>query len=325
MKREKMSIEDKILLILEQGGILIGGNQNRSGQNPLYVPNSQVDLDKVMQDKPIEMVICPHPDDAEIGVGAYVAKHAHETAFVFVYITNGINSLVRKPASKLIAQEIFGKAPEEITDEELVPKRKEQSQNAIDFLGIAAGVFLGYSSLKKPHYQEREQIIGAISDMVSELRPQRIFVPQPFCQHPSHLLSTYVAVRAVNTKNDFSGEMLGYYVWGPVPYRECCREEFMIQHYVDQMKTAVRLHKTEAVVDYGTAMECMMRADAIVSKNKPDNPNQRYLQRFMKLDYLRGETPCQIKYAIQRCAHAENSRRDNNHLETDFDAQFKIM
>ncbi|MBI2577041.1 PIG-L family deacetylase [Candidatus Woesearchaeota archaeon] len=307
-----MSIENTIRCILREKVLPSHKEKQLTERGMIYVAQG-VNLDEALGgNKPKEIVFCPHQDDAEIGIGPYLAKYYHAKGFLFVYHTNGVGGLIRDAASRERALQLFGKEPNEIVPEELVQRRREQAEKAMEFFQVPAGIFLGYDSIKKGHAREREASIETVALLLNAIKPEKIFIPQPFDQHLTHRIATYICGCAA-ARASWDGEILGYSVWGPVPYDVPTQDEFFEEGYVDMMRAAIHLHKTEMVKNYGEAKACMMRMDAIATVNKPDALSERYLMRNMKLGHLKGMTRQGVRDSIASCIH--DKKMANEFLE----------
>jgi LmbE family N-acetylglucosaminyl deacetylase len=217
----------------------------------------------------------------------------------------------------LLAHKLFHKKPGDICTDEIRQKRFEQALDAMKAIGASAGIFFGYDSIKEPENSgRRENSISAASGIISLLKPQRIFVPQPCDQHLTHLLSTYIFASAA-TAAKTSAELLGYPVWAPAPYDEPTLKEFVMQEHVDAMRKAVRTHLTETVKDYAGAVEAMLRYDAIMCSNTPDAPENRYCLRLMRLNHLIGRSRGGIVRIIG--SYVQDEKR-----KAEFDSQFDV-
>ena len=134
------------------------------------------------------LVFTPHPDDAEIGCGATIAKWtAQGTDVVLCVVTNGAAGS-NDPA----------------TDRnELIATREREQREAAALLGIGEVVFLGYEDgyVEDSHELRR--------DMIREIRrhrpevvigpdPSLFYAPEGYVNHPDHRRVGEAFAAAVN-------------------------------------------------------------------------------------------------------------------------------
>jgi len=134
------------------------------------------------------LVFTPHPDDAEIGCGATIAKWiAQGTEVVLVVVTNGA----------------AGSNDPEMDRTVLIETREAEQRAAAGLLGIAEVVFLGYEDgyVEDSHELRR--------DMIREIRRQRpdvvvgpdpslFYAPEGYVNHPDHRRTGEAFLAAIN-------------------------------------------------------------------------------------------------------------------------------
>ena len=118
------------------------------------------------------MVIFAHPDDAEIGSGGVVAKWiAAGCEVTYVLCTNGDS----------------GTADRSLTSEQLAAKRAAEQRAAVDFMGVAHVVMLGYPD---GELEDTRPFLGDVVRAIRTHRPHTVFVHDPYrirgFQHRDH-------------------------------------------------------------------------------------------------------------------------------------------
>ena len=133
------------------------------------------------------MVVVAHPDDAEFGCSASVARWVREgIEFVYVLCTDG---------SK-------GTSDRNITSEQLVEIRKQEQISAGKVLGLKDVVFLGYpDGYLHPTLDLRRDIAREIRrfrpDILITTSPTRTLTGTGYLGHPDHFAAGEAALSAV--------------------------------------------------------------------------------------------------------------------------------
>lgn len=133
------------------------------------------------------LVVISHPDDAEFGAGATIAKLAAGGARVdYVVTTDGAK----------------GSEDPDVTPEELSATRSAEQRAAADLLGVTEIVHLGYpDGYLVPSLELRRDITRQIRrfrpDLVITQNPQRRLDHNPFIGHPDHLATGEATLAAV--------------------------------------------------------------------------------------------------------------------------------
>jgi LmbE family N-acetylglucosaminyl deacetylase len=118
------------------------------------------------------MVIFAHPDDAEIGSGAVIAKWiAAGCEVTYVLCTNGG----------------AGTADRSLTPEQLAAKRADEQRAAAEFMGVKHVVMLGYPDGK---LAATDEFLGDVVRAIRTYRPHTVFAHDPYrikgFQHRDH-------------------------------------------------------------------------------------------------------------------------------------------
>jgi LmbE family N-acetylglucosaminyl deacetylase len=133
------------------------------------------------------LVVISHPDDAEFGAGATIAKLAASGARIdYVVTTDGAK----------------GSEDPDVTPEELSATRSAEQRAAADLLGVSEIVHFGYpDGYLEPSLDLRRDITRQIRrfrpDLVITQNPQRRLDHNPFIGHPDHLATGEATLAAV--------------------------------------------------------------------------------------------------------------------------------
>ena len=141
-------------------------------------------LPTVVEDVPPRaMVVSAHPDDAEIGAGATIAKWAAQGCeIVYVVCTTGSG----------------GSNNPQMTAECLVPLRAEEQQESARALGVSEVTMLGYPD---GELEDTREFRGEIVRAIRKHRPHTVLTHDPHrtagFQHRDHRIAGIVTMDAV--------------------------------------------------------------------------------------------------------------------------------
>ena len=160
------------------------------------------------------MLVIPHPDDAEGGVGGTVAKWVAEgTEVVFVLCTNGDK----------------GTSDPEMTTEKLGAIREKEQAAAAECLGVKEVIYLRYGD---GELDDTAKFRGELVRAIRKHRPDVVFCTDPFRQtfylHRDHRISGQVTLDAV------------------FPYAR----DFL--HYHEHIQEGLETHKVGDILMWGT-------------------------------------------------------------------------
>ena len=160
------------------------------------------------------MLVIPHPDDAEGGVGGTVAKWVAEgTEVVFVLCTNGDK----------------GTSDPEMTTKKLAAIREAEQAAAADSLGVKEVIYLRYGD---GELNDTAKFRGELVRAIRKHKPDVVFCTDPFRQtfylHRDHRVSGQVTLDAV------------------FPYAR----DFL--HYNEHIQEGLETHKVGDVLMWGT-------------------------------------------------------------------------
>lgn len=160
------------------------------------------------------MVIIPHPDDGEGGVGGTAAKWIGEgTEFVFVLCTNGDK----------------GTGDPAMTMDKLAAIREQEQDQAAAALGVKEVIYLRYGD---GELEDTRKFRGELVKAIRAHKPDVVFCTDPFRQtfylHRDHRISGQVTLDAV------------------FPYAR----DFL--HYNEHIQAGLETHKVGDVLMWGT-------------------------------------------------------------------------
>lgn len=118
------------------------------------------------------LVLAPHTDDGELGLGGTIA------------------SLIEKGITVYYA--VFCNASESLPEDTL----KKELDKATTSLGIT-GVFL-YDFVVRRFHKRRQEILEILVDLRKTLQPDLVFAPSSFDVHQDHAIICNEAIRAFN-------------------------------------------------------------------------------------------------------------------------------
>ncbi len=162
--------------------------RGRAGQSAsMNGPMSALERHELIAPLERVLVVISHPDDAEFGAGATIAKLVADGARVdYVVTTDG------------------GRGTEDpnVTPEELSTTRMAEQRAAADLLGVSDIVHLGYADgYLEPTLDLRRDVTRQIRrfrpDLVITQNPQRRLDHNPFVGHPDHLATGEATLAAV--------------------------------------------------------------------------------------------------------------------------------
>lgn len=134
------------------------------------------------------LVFTPHPDDAELGCGATIAKWTSEgTEVVLVVVTNGA----------------AGSNDPDMDRTVLIETRETEQRAAAALLGIGEVVFLGYEDgFVEDSHELRRDMVREIRrhqpDVVVGPDPSLFYAPEGYVNHPDHRRTGEAFLAAVN-------------------------------------------------------------------------------------------------------------------------------
>lgn len=174
------------------------------------------------------LVVSPHPDDLEIGMGGTVAKLIEGGAKVISLIaTDGSGSTTIKERS----------------GEEMADMRLEEAREAVSILGIQTLIRLPLADVKTD--SNKEHFKNDFKDAVLRFTPQEVYIPHPeIDKHPTHKLVAQLVVDELNAvSQDFKPDKVWCYeVWTPFSSYDRIED---ISGYIDMKVMAIEVHESQ--------------------------------------------------------------------------------
>jgi N-acetylglucosamine malate deacetylase 1 len=212
------------------------------------------------------LVVSPHPDDLEIGMGGSVAQAVDQGGRVIsVVLTDGR----RSPRSF------------ECSDDEMAEIRKREAEAAGMVLGLESIFFLGLSDLRSD--DNRQSARAQLVELLERYNPGELYVPHPeLDRHESHRLGSRLCLDALEqlTATVPGPAVWAYEVWGLFPRWDRVED---ISGVVERKAAAINCHSSQvADVAYTEGVLGLNRWRAVFTD--PHNiPSHRYVEAFIRL------------------------------------------
>jgi N-acetylglucosamine malate deacetylase 1 len=229
------------------------------------------------------LVVAPHPDDDVIGAGGMMALLARSGRAVFsLYVTDGRNCPAVPAARK----------------KEVVRVRQCEALAALKIVKACGAVFLNYASEELKGTKRREGV-KAIRDVLLFFRPESVYVPAPFEEHPTHRAVLNLTLSAMRGIRGFAPRLYGYSVWGGVCGARGV-QSFDISSVVNLKKKAIRMHRSQiAGKAYDEGILGRNRYEAVFAETH--GPERcRYAESFLDMQRLVTSKKLSIKHFIQQ-------------------------
>ena len=198
------------------------------------------------------LVISPHPDDLEIGMGGTVAKFTESGAnVVSIVVTDG-----RRSTS------LYG-----LSEDEMVELRASEVRNATAVLGIGYLILLGLTDLRSA--ENGISFVTALKEAVKRFSPSEIYMPHPeIDKHPTHRAVSSAALEALRGMDrGLLPEGLRiwcYEVWTPLPSYDRI-EDISLQMHVKE--AAINAHQSQIEYkNYSEGMKGLNRYRAVFNQ-----------------------------------------------------------
>ncbi len=176
------------------------------------------------------LVISPHPDDLEIGMGGTVAK----------FTESGVNVVSMVVTDGRRSTSLYG-----LSEDEMAELRGYEVRNATAILGIGYLILLGLGDVRSGENQS--SFASALEDAMERFSPREIYMPHPeIDKHPTHRAVSSIALdtlREMDTALLPEGlKVWCYEVWTPFPSYDRI-EDISLQMHVKQ--AAIDAHKSQ--------------------------------------------------------------------------------
>ncbi|MBT9170813.1 MAG: putative N-acetyl-alpha-D-glucosaminyl L-malate deacetylase 2 [Actinobacteria bacterium] len=121
-----------------------------------------------MEDGDKFLIIQPHPDDAELFAGGFVAlMRERKKEVVYVTVTDGA----------------MGTWDPELKPEDLIRIRRREAEEAASVLGVSRLIFLGYPDADSLSHKELRKVFIRL---IREERPDGLLLPDPWLPYEAH-------------------------------------------------------------------------------------------------------------------------------------------
>ena len=180
------------------------------------------------------LIISPHPDDLEIGMGGTVCLLLEKGMDVIsVVVTDG-----RKSAN-----------PRGITREELIRTREREVRESSRALGVELSL-LGFADMESD--ANKHEFSSRMLEIITKLCPNEIYIPHPeIDKHKTHRTVSRLTLDCLSAATDadaFECECWFYEVWTPFPSYDRIED---ITPFADRKRQVIEAHRSQtAYKDY---------------------------------------------------------------------------
>ena len=180
------------------------------------------------------LIISPHPDDLEIGMGGTACLLLEKGMDVIsVVVTDG-----RRSAN-----------PRGIMREELIRMREREVRESSRALGVGLSL-LGFADMESE--ANKREFSSRMEEIITKLCPNEIYIPHPeIDKHKTHRTVsrlTLGCLSAATNAGAFECECWFYEVWTPFPSYDRIED---ITSFADRKRQAIEAHRSQtAYKDY---------------------------------------------------------------------------
>jgi len=174
------------------------------------------------------LIVSPHPDDLEIGMGGTACLLLEKGVDVFsVIVTDG-----RRSANPL-----------GISQEELAQTREREVRTSSEILGVEISL-LGFSDMESD--SNKREFSSRMAEIITNLRPGEIYLPHPeIDKHRTHRTVSRLTLDCLDAalgKSPFECECWFYEVWTPFPSYDRIED---ITSFADRKRQAIEAHMSQ--------------------------------------------------------------------------------
>jgi len=191
------------------------------------------------------LVISPHPDDLEIGMGGTVAKLIEQGDTVISLIaTDGSGST----------------SVNELAGEELAELRRQEAREAVSVLGVQTLIPLTIENVKTD--ENKQHFKNDLKETVLRFKPNEVYIPHPeIDKHPTHKIVSELVLdelRELNKNKEYKAEKIWCYeVWTPFSSYDRIED---VSAFIDLKVMAIEAHRSQ--------LEYKNYAEGILGLNK---------------------------------------------------------
>ncbi|MCY3625837.1 MAG: PIG-L family deacetylase [Candidatus Dadabacteria bacterium] len=174
------------------------------------------------------LIVSPHPDDLEIGMGGTACLLLEKgVEVVSVIVTDG-----RRSANPL-----------GISQEELVQTRELEVRTSSEILGVEVSL-LGFSDMESD--SNKREFSSRMAKIITNLRPGEIYLPHPeIDKHRTHRTVSRLTLGCLDAalgESPFECECWFYEVWTPFPSYDRIED---ITSFADRKRQAIEAHMSQ--------------------------------------------------------------------------------
>ena len=208
------------------------------------------------------LILCAHPDDEILGVGATIAKYSKAGEKVVAVIFSSGES-----SSPLMKTEV------------IIELRKEETKKADKLLGVSETRFLDLTDAKVGQEFKEKKLEKELKKIIEKVKPSKIFTHSIDDPHPDHH-AVYEIVTTLVDKIKFSGDVYCFDVWNPINFRhrELPRMYVDVSNTFDKKIKALKLFKSQkmALLNLMPGVYFSALKDGLFNRCK-------YAERFVKI------------------------------------------
>jgi LmbE family N-acetylglucosaminyl deacetylase len=191
-------------------------------------------------DKNNILIISPHPDDMEIGMGGTVAK----------MITQGYNIVSLVVTDGRGSTSVSG-----LSEDEIAKVRKAEVEEAARIIGVKHLILLGLHDVKGTLNQE--EMKNRLQEIINQFRPTELFMTHPkIDKHPTHQTVSRLVIETLDgarkNKSFLPQKIWCYEVWTPFERYDRIED---ISDYIDKKSASIDAHKSQ--IEYKNYTEGM--------------------------------------------------------------------
>lgn len=219
-------------------------------------------------DKNNVLIISPHPDDMEIGMGGIVAKMTAEGFdIVSLVVTDGRRST----------------SVSDLREDEIAQVRKAEVEEAAHILGVKHLILLGLQDVKSA--RNTKEMKEKLKETIDLFHPVELFTPHPeIDKHPTHQIVSRLTIETLDElrkNNSFVPQKIWCYeVWTPFERYDRIED---ISDYIDKKAAAIDAHKSQIEYkNYTEGMKGLNRYRAIFNTTSGFTET-KYAEVFIEL------------------------------------------
>lgn len=172
------------------------------------------------------LVISPHPDDLEIGMGGTVAK----------LIDSGVKVISLVVTDGRRSTSVYG-----LSEDELVELREFEVREAVGILGIEYLILLRLPDVSEA--DNRAEFKKELSTTLTRFNPEEVYIPHPeIDKHQTHRTVSSIVLESVAEIPTGPSRLWCYEVWTPFPnYNRI--EDISLQIHIKS--AAIEAHRSQ--------------------------------------------------------------------------------